>query len=373
MTFRMRPGPATFSLAALAIALALGAALSACFSKSESSGGAAAGPVKSLPTVAWKLASAYPANWPVLGETGTYVTSQIASNTGNRFSIEFNDPGKLMSATDALDAVSKGTVDALWGSSRVWAAKNPALALFASVPFGPAATDYLGWIYQGGGRLLWQELMAKQNVWPVPCGLAPSAGGGWFLDELKRTDQLRGMKIRMDGLSGAVFGKLGATVLELEGEDVAVALEKGVLQGASSSVPTLDEKAGLQKVAKFYYFPGWEQRTLLLALMINLDKWKALAPADQGMIESVCRDAILQSFTYGEANQVQAVARIRAEGVQVQPWPSDFLRAFKRALDDVAKEQTAKSADFGKVWNSLVRYRQGTAEWSKLTAVPDLN
>ncbi|HEX7926001.1 MAG TPA: C4-dicarboxylate ABC transporter substrate-binding protein, partial [bacterium] len=223
------------------------------------------------------------------------------------------------------------------------------------------------------GWLLWQELYAKYNVRPIPCGLAPSAGGGWFLDELKRPDQLRGMKIRMDGLSGAVFSKLGASVLPLASEDVSSALEKGVLQGASSSIPALDEKNGLQKVAKRYYFPGWEQRALVLELVVNLDKWKALSAADRSLVESVCRDAIVQSLTVGEVNQAPAVARIRAEGVQVQAWPTEFLRAFKRAFDEVVKEESAKDAGFAKVWSSLARYRQSYSEWAKLTAVPDIN
>jgi TRAP-type mannitol/chloroaromatic compound transport system substrate-binding protein len=337
----------------------------------KQSGGAAGG--KSQPAVAWKVASMFPSTWPVFGEGGTYFAGQVSAGTGGRFVVEFNDPGKLMPASEAFDAVSKGTVDAVWSTSRQWSAKIPAATLFSSVPFGPPAAEYLGWIYQGGGWLLWQELYAKYNVRPIPCGLAPSAGGGWFLDELKRTDQLRGMKIRMDGLSGAVFGKLGATVLALDSEDVSSALEKGVLQGASASVPALDEKIGLQKVAKRYYFPGWQQRALVLELVVNLDKWKALSAADKSLVESVCRDAIVQSLTTGEVNQAPAVARIRAEGVQVQAWPTEFLRAFKRALDDVVKEESAKDPAFGKVWGSLARYRQGYSEWAKLTAVPDIN
>jgi TRAP-type mannitol/chloroaromatic compound transport system substrate-binding protein len=361
MTKRVHPG---MGLLTLVLPLALFAA-PGCSQKDGGGGG------KSLPAVTWKVASMYPAAWPVVGESGTYFTGQVTAATAGRFKVEFSEPGVLVPALEAFDAVSKGTVDALWSSSRHWAGKIPAAALFSSVPFGPAPAEYLGWIYQGGGLLLWQELYAKHNVRPIPCGLAPASGGGWFLDDLKRPDQLRGMKLRMDGMSGSVFGKLGATVLELAPEDVISALEKGVLQGAGASVPALDEKLGFQKVAKHAYFPGWQQRALLLELVVNLDKWKALAPADQQMIESACRDSIVQTLTYGDVNQVSAVARIRAEGVQIQPWPGEFMRAFRRAFEEVVKEQSAKDADFAKVWGSLARYRAAYAEWARLTAVPE--
>lgn len=326
---------------------------------------------KALPAVTWKLASMYPATFPVLGESGTYFASQVKAVSAERFTMDFNDPGKLVPEAEAFTAVSKGTVDALWSTSRLWAGRMPAAALFASVPFGPPAQEYLGWLYQGGGLLLWQELYAKHNLRPIPCGVAPSAGGGWFLDDLKRPEQVRGMKIRMDGLGGAVFAKLGATVLQLAREDVGQALEKGVLQGASASLPTLDEKAGLQKTAKYYFFPGWEQRALVLELVVNLDKWKALPQADQQLIEAICRDSIVQTLTYGETSQAPALARIRAEGVQVRAWPAEFLRAFKRAFDEVVQEQSAKDPDFARVWTSLVRYRQAQSEWVRLTAVPE--
>jgi TRAP-type mannitol/chloroaromatic compound transport system substrate-binding protein len=328
---------------------------------------------KGLPPVAWKLASMYPATWPVLGEGGTYFAGQVGTSSAGRFTVEFNDPGKLVPEAESFDAVSRGTVDALWSTSQLWAGRMPVAALFSSVPFGPPAQEYLGWLYQGGGLLLWQELYAKYNLRPIPCGLAPSAGGGWFLEDLKRPEQVRGMKIRMDGLGAAVFAKLGATVLQLALEDVSQALEKGVLQGSSASIPALDEKTGLQRVAKHYFFPGWEQRALVLELVVNLDRWKALPAADQQLVEAICRDSIIQTLTSGEGNQVSALARIRAEGVQVHAWPMEFLRAFKRAFDEVVKEQSAKNPDFARVWTSLARYRQIQSEWVRLTAVPELN
>ncbi len=349
--------------------LALLAALLLLAACTQNEGGGSGG--KAQPGVAWKVASMYPSAWPALGESGTYFVGQVSSVTSGRFTIELAEPGVLVPALEAFDAVGKGTVDALWSTARNEAGKVPAAVLFSSVPFGPTAAEYLGWIYQGGGLLLWQELYAKYNVRPIPCGLASAAGGGWFPAELKKVDQLRGMKIRMDGLGGAVLSKLGATVLELAPEDVLSALEKGVLQGAGASVPALDEKLGFQKVAKFAYFPGWQQRTQVLELVVNLNKWKALAPADQQVVESVCRDGIVQSLTYGNVNQPAAVARIRAEGVQIHPWPSDFMRAFRKAFDEVVKEQSAKDADFARVWGSLARYRSAAAEWERLTAVPE--
>jgi TRAP-type mannitol/chloroaromatic compound transport system substrate-binding protein len=347
----------------LSLALLLGAGCS------QKDGGGADG--KPQAAVSWKVASMYSSAWPVFGESGTYFAGQVNTATAGRFKIEISEPGALVPALEAFDAVSKGKVDALWSSGRHQAGKIPAAVLFSSIPFGPGAAEYLGWIYQGGGLLLWQELYGKYNVRPIPCGVAPAAGGGWFLEELKRPDQLRGMKIRMDGLSGAVLGKLGATVLELAPEDVISALEKGVLQGAGASVPALDEKLGIQKVAKHAYYPGWQQRLLLLELAVNLDKWKALTPADRQAVESACRDTILQTLTQGDVNQPAAVARIRAEGVQIQPWPTEFLRAFRRAFDEVVKEQSAKDANFARVWGSLARYRAASAEWARLTAVPE--
>jgi TRAP-type mannitol/chloroaromatic compound transport system substrate-binding protein len=343
------------------------AILAGCGGKRETTTGGATSPGKGG---AWKMASVYPGAWPLLGTSGVYFANQLKTLSNGRLSLELTEPDKPVMAKDVFDAVSKGTVEAGWSTGSFSAARVPAAALFSSVPFGPEGVEYLAWMYQGGGLLLWRELYAKHNVVPVPCAVAPAGGGGWFLQEVGKAEAIGSLRVRMEGLDGQVFLKLGATVLDLAQEDVISALSRGVLRGAGASLPAVDEKLGFQRAAKNYYLPGWQRPAQILELLVHQPRWSELGAVDQALIEAACRDTIVQSLTQGESDQAPAVARIRTEGVQIRPWPGDALRAFKRAFDEVVKEQSAKDADFGRVWASLSRFRAAYADWKRLSRPP---
>ena len=51
--------------------------------------------------------------------------------------------------------------------------------------------------------------------------------------------------------------KLGVVPQQIAGGDIYPALEKGTIDAAEWVGPYDDEKLGFNKVAKFYYYPGW--------------------------------------------------------------------------------------------------------------------
>jgi TRAP-type mannitol/chloroaromatic compound transport system substrate-binding protein len=81
--------------------------------------------------------------------------------------------------------------------------------------------------------------------------------GGWYRKEIKTVDDLKGLKIRIGGFAGAVLSKLGAVPQQIPGGDIYPALEKGTIDAAEWIGPYDDQKLGFNKVAKFYYYPGW--------------------------------------------------------------------------------------------------------------------
>ena len=68
---------------------------------------------------------------------------------------------------------------------------------------------------------------------------------------------LKGLKMRIGGLGGMVLEKLGAVPQQIPTADIYPALEKGTIDAAEWIGPYDDEKLGLNRVAKFYYAPGW--------------------------------------------------------------------------------------------------------------------
>lgn len=82
--------------------------------------------------------------------------------------------------------------------------------------------------------------------------------------------------MRMPGLGGQVMAKLGVTVQTLAGGEIFQALQTGAVDAAEWVGPYDDQKLGFNKVAEFYYYPGWWEPAPTLEVQINLNKWKEL-------------------------------------------------------------------------------------------------
>lgn len=318
----------------------------------------------------WKVASAFSSSLPVLGAAGPRVAERLATLSGGRLKLQVFEPGKLVPPLELFDAVSQGTVDAGLSSPSSWFERMPAVAFFASPPFGTDAVEFLAWLYEGKGLEEWRKLYGEHNVVPVPCGYMPPEGSGWFRKEVTGTDGLKGLKIHQFGPGGLVLQKLGAQVLTLSAEDIVPALERGILDGAQVSVPGIDARLGLAKVARHYYFPGWQQPASVLELIVNKGKWDALSDNDRMLVEVVCRDTLLFNMTQGEVAQSQALADLKKQGVQVHYWSDEQLLVFRNAYQEVVKELRIKDADFKRVDDAYEGFRDRYADWAKLSRLP---
>ena len=315
--------------------------------------------------VSLKMASAFPASLTQLGTLGKRYEERINRISGGNIEIRFFEPGALVPAFEIFDAVSTGAVDAGWSGSGFWAGKVPALQFFSSVPFGPEAGEYLAWIEFGGGRELFEEIYAPRNIHPIHCGMISPEGSGWFREEITSIEDLRGLKMRFFGLGGKVVEKLGVSAQLLAPGDIFPALELGTIDAAEFSMPAIDLDLGFHQIAKHYYFPGWHQPSSLLELIFNKDKWDALSPQQQLLIETTCGDSVRWGIAEGEAIQFGALKELQSKGVTLHLWSPEILAALEAAWQEVVAEEAAKDADFARVWESLRSFREGYALWSQ--------
>jgi TRAP-type mannitol/chloroaromatic compound transport system substrate-binding protein len=207
---------------------------------------------------------------------------------------------------ETFDAVSYGALDAAWSSPGFWSGKVPALQIFAAIPFGPDSPEYLAWYYNGGGQEIFEQIYHKNNIHSIICGISPPEASGWFKNEIKSLEDLKGIRMRFFGLGARVMSKFGVSTQLLATGDIFPALELGVIDATEFSMPAVDLKLGFNKIAKHYYFPGWHQQSTFFELMINLDKWQSLSDQQQAQINTTCGDNIRFAIAQGEALQAEA-------------------------------------------------------------------
>ena len=338
----------------LATALAVGGALSLAVA-----GGAQAADKR----VNWKMGSAFPSKLVQLGSLGKSLSAKVERISGGNIRLKFFEPHALVPPLEMFDAISAGSLDAAWSTPGYWFGKEKSLALFAAVPFGPSAGEYMAWMYYGGGHDMMDKIYAKHGIKSVMCGVIAPEASGWFRKEIKSIDDLKGLKMRFFGLGAKVMEKIGVSTQLIAGGDIYPALERGSIDATEYSMPAIDLNLGFYQIAKHYYFPGWHQQATLFDLMMNKAKWDALSETQQAQIEIACGDNFREGLAEGEAIQGKALKELKAKGVIIHRWSPEILNTLETAWNDVAAELAAEDANFKEVWTSLQAFRAEYAEW----------
>ena len=310
---------------------------------------------------------------PGLGSPVPRLAEQLDLMSGGTLKMKVYEPNKLVPPFEILDAVSSGKVNSGYATAGYWAGKIPASPLFSAVPFGPEAGEYMGWLYYGNGRALYQEMydQAGYDVHVIPCAINAPETSGWFANEINSPEDLKGLKMRFFGLGGEVMQKLGVATSLLPGGEIFPALEKGAIDATEFSQPAVDTRLGLHKIVKYNYFPGWHQQATLFELLINGTQWDQMSEQHQAIVENACKASVADSFAEGEAIQFSAMNdNVENNGVIIKQWSQEMLDTYRGAWEEVAEERAAGDEFFAKVLADLNEYRSGYQVWKENAFLP---
>ncbi len=313
--------------------------------------------------VKWKMQSAFASQLSVLGETVQHFERNIELMSGGSLVIKAYEPNALIPALEGFDAVKKGSIDAMWGASAYHVGKIPALSWFTAVPFGPRAGEYQAWLRYGGGDEIYDEIYAAHGLKGFHCLIIAPEASGWFREEIRSADDLKGLKLRYGGLGARVMTKMGASTQLLAPGDIYAALERGVIDATEFSMPVIDLALGFHQVAKHYYFPGWHQQATIGELLVNLEKWQALSKQHKAILEVACGDSLNWSFVRSEALQFEAMRKLQEKGVTLHRWPDSMLAQFEAKWQEVLEEESAKDPLFKRIYESFSTFRKQYAIW----------
>ena len=321
--------------------------------------GAVASPAvaQSMPEVKWRLTSGFPKSLDTLFGTAELFARYLSEATDGRFQVQTFAPGEIVGTPQALDAVGNGTVEMSHTASYYYVGKDPTYAIGTALPFGLNSRQMTAWAYQGGGQDLLNEFYAKHNLYSLPGGNTGTQMGGWFRKEIKAVDDLKGLKFRIAGIAGQVLQKLGVVPQQIPGGDIYPALERGTIDAAEWVGPYDDEKLGFQKVAPFYYYPGFWEGSAQTAFFFNLGKWNELPKNYKAIAQAAAAYAHSDMQGKYDARNPGALRRLVGAGAQLRPFSQEIMEAAYKAANELYDELSGKNADFKKVYDSLRAFR----------------
>src|SRR3981189_3093778 len=365
----------------------------------QAAGLAAAGTAVAMPAVAqsmpelkWRLTSSYPKSLDTIYGASEAFAKAVAEATDNRFQIQVFAAGEIvpgLQAGDAVpettdngfqiqvfaageivpglqaaDAVQSGTVEMCHTASYYYFGKDPTFAFGTAVPFGLNSRMQTAWMQFGGGMELMNDFYKRFNIYGIPAGNTGAQMGGWVRKEIKEASDLNGLKMRIGGFAGTVLAKVGVAPVQIPGGEIYSALEKGTIDAAEWVGPYDDEKLGFQKIAPYYYYPGWWEGGAMLHNFINLAKWDALPPAYKSIVRSASSVANEWMMAKYDAVNPAALKTMLREGVvQFRQFPLPVMDECLKAALEVYADASSTNAPSHEVWENLLAFRNDAYLW----------
>ena len=239
-------------------------------------------------TVTLKMQTSWPAT-DIFTEMANQYVTRVNDMAGGRLKLDLLHGGAVVHPFQVLDGVHGGQIDGAHTVTVYWYGKHKAASLFGTGPvFGFNANEGLGWIHNGGGKELFEELQTqimKLNVKSFFAMPMPTQPLGWFKRPVTTADQLKGLKYRTVGLAADLFQAMGTSVAQLPGGEIVPAMEKGVIDAFEFNNPTSDRRFGSANVAKNYMLGSHHQATEYFEIMFTRSKFNSLPKEHQSILQ----------------------------------------------------------------------------------------
>jgi TRAP-type mannitol/chloroaromatic compound transport system substrate-binding protein len=125
---------------------------------------------------------------------------------------------------------------------------------------------------------------------------------------------------------------------------------------------------GLHQVARYYYYPGWQEPGPTLECIINQDAWNTLPPDLQSIVSVACQAATLDMTSEYMARNTTALIQLQADPkVEILSFPPGVLAGLKALTLEVIEGLAAGDPIFARVWDSYRNFLQRSESWQRIS------
>ena len=319
---------------------------------------------QSSPELKWRMASSFPKSLDTIYGGAETMARYVSEATDGKFSIQCFPAGELFPGLQVADKVQDSTVEIGHTALYYYWGKDPTFGFATSVPFGLNCRLQNAWWFHGGGDAVLNTFFDGYGFHAIAAGNTGCQMGGWFRKEIKSLADMQGVKMRIGGFGGKVISKIGVVPQQIAGGDIYPALEKGTVDAAEWVGPYDDLKLGFNKIAPYYYYPGWWEGGSMLHAIVNKAKWAELPKSYQAILTAAGAYANDEMMAKYDILNPKALRELVAGGAMLRPFPQDVMEASFKAATDTYAELSASNPNFKTVYESMSAVRgEGYLWW----------
>ncbi len=323
----------------------------------------AAPAVHAQPAIRWRMASSFPKSLDTIYGTSEIFAKLVGEMTSGKFTITVHAGGELMPPFGVVDGVQQGTVECAHTAPYYFYGKDETFSLDCAIPFGLNSRQMSAWMYDGNGLKLMREFYRNYNIVNFPLGNTGAQMGGWYRKEIKSLADLKGLKMRISNLAGAVVSKLGVVPQTIAGGEVYMALEKGAIDATEWVGPYDDLKLGFNKVAPNYYYPAWWEGGPQLSLYVNSKAYEALSAEYKAILAAAASHAHIAMQAMYDGRNPGALKQLVAAGTKLHRMPKDIMDAAFREAMALYADLSQKNPNWKKIYADYAKFRSDQNLW----------
>jgi TRAP-type mannitol/chloroaromatic compound transport system substrate-binding protein len=309
----------------------------------------------------WKFQSHWPAGSASFKPLKDYFEQDLIKMTKGRLKITLHPAGSLVQSKDIFDAARQGTIEGATAAPIYWMSIVPIAAVAANCPMTfRNSKEGLYFHFKLGFEQMLKDAHAKHNLLYYTEKIYPTAMIG--RKPIRSIEDFKGYKVRSSGAIAEMLKELGAVPTLIPGEELYLALQTGVIDGAHWGAAGGALTMKLCEVAKYYIQPDLAMAGTDV-IVINKDAFNALPQDLQKILDKALKERVYKRTKEYVGDERKALATmIKDYKVEVCTLnPADqkiMMAAAMKQWDKVAAkdEDSAKAIEMLKKYLKKLRY-----------------
>jgi TRAP-type mannitol/chloroaromatic compound transport system substrate-binding protein len=296
----------------------------------------------------WRFQSHWPAASASFKPLKKFFDEDLKKLTGGRLEITLFPAASLVPTKELFDATRKGTVEGGTGSPAYWMTIVPIAGVSGNCPMTFRETwEGLYFHYVMGFEDMLKEAHAQHNILYYTEKIYPTAMIG--KKPIRTIEDFKGYKIRSSGAIADMLRDLGAAPTMVQGSELYLSLQTGVVDGAHWGAAQGALTMKLCEVAKYYIQPNLAMSGTDV-IIINKDAFNALPKDLQILLDLALKERVWRrshEYIMGEMNALDIMKKKYGVKVMTLP-PEDQKKMMKAAMKEwdkvAAKSERAAKA-----------------------------
>ena len=263
-------------------------------------------------------------------DMGIKFKDTVNQMSGGKIVIDFKGASDVVPTFDQPEALVRGVFDVWYGAPNYWAGIVRGGYLTEMSPYeipdnGPGSElfEFVNKLHEAHGARYLGHMTG-----------GPGAGNHFLYTQKKitRSEDLKGMKIRVPPLTRFFVAGMGAEPVTIPPGEIYLALERGTVEGFTWPVYDGFTNFGWQEVSKFMVAHPLYRDGISIA--VNIRKWNSLPDESKKVMFQAAADTQAWARGFVAEQQAAQLNKMKAAGMTV----IEFTPAEAKRWEDTARE-----------------------------------